>query len=98
MYAGHLGVALAAKGWKPRIPLVVLALATQLPDWIDGIMCFLDCRWGPFENYSHSLPAIGLHSLVIGAIYAAASRDIRGSFVVAGAAVSHILCDYITGI
>jgi hypothetical protein len=98
VYAGHLGIALAAKGWKPGIPLAVLALATQLPDWIDGLMCLLGCRWGPFENYSHSLPAIAFHSLVIASVYAAFTRDIRGSLVVAAAAVSHVFADYITGL
>jgi membrane-bound metal-dependent hydrolase YbcI (DUF457 family) len=97
VYAGHIGVALGAKGVSPRQSLALLIFATQLPDWIDGTLCVVDCRFGPYEMYSHSFPAIAIVALLIGGLYFLFTRNRPGAAMMGAMVVSHALTDYITG-
>ena len=38
MYAGHLGFALGAYSFRRTIPLWLILIAAQLPDWLDAGM------------------------------------------------------------
>lgn len=46
---------------------------------------------------SHSLPAIGVLTIVGALVYLATTRDLVGSAFIAALVVSHALADYITG-
>ena len=98
MYAGHVGVALGAKGIRQSLPLWTLIIASQLPDWTDATLCLAGVRSGTPGLFSHSFPAIGV--LVFGAtlVYLATSRDLTGSAFIGAIVVSHALGDYITGL
>ncbi len=98
MYAGHVGIALGAKGIRRTVPLWVLVIASQLPDWTDAVTCLAGITNATPGMWSHSFPAIGILSVGAVVAYMAATRDVSGSAFVAAMVVSHALADYITGI
>ncbi len=98
MYAGHVGVALGAKGFRSSLPLWVLIVASQLPDWADASLCLAGIRNATPGMLSHSLPAIGILTLGCAFIYFASTRDLTGTAFVAALVVSHALGDYVTGL
>ena len=98
MYGGHVGIALAGKGFRPATPLWVLLLATQLPDWTDAAVCVAGITSPPSAILSHSLPAIAVLGGAIALLYYAASRDWAGAGLVGLTALSHAIADYATGL
>jgi hypothetical protein len=96
MYIGHVGAALAAKRARRSIGLLVLLVATYVPDWVDTGLCIAGA-FNPVGMLSHSIPAVLLFALVGFAAYAAFTRDWAAALVVAAVIVSHILLDYMTG-
>ena len=97
MYGGHIGIALAGKGFKSTIPMWLLVLATQLPDWADAAVCSAGSA-GTSEMWSHSLPAVAVLGLVLAISYFASSRDIAAASLIAMIVVSHAIADYATGL
>lgn len=97
MYAGHVGVALGAKGIRSTLPLWALIIASQLPDWADATLCIAGMTSSTPGMLSHSFPAIGILTLIAGLAYLAATRDVIGSSFIGLLVVSHALGDYITG-
>jgi hypothetical protein len=97
MYAGHMGFALGAHGLKRSIPLWILVIASQLPDWTDAAFCLSGIRPETPGILSHSFPAIAVLALAAAMGYAAISRDPAGTLVVAAVVVSHAVGDYFTG-
>jgi hypothetical protein len=109
MYTGHLGIALAAKGLRPRVPLWVLIVATQACDWLDTIAWSIghpdphSSRWlvtGGItaQMVSHAIPSVVLTAGVLAGVYAAATRDGTGAWLIAGVTLSHIVVDYVTAV
>lgn len=98
MYAGHVGLALGAKGIRPALPLWVLIIASQLPDWTDATACLSGLHSATPGMFSHSFPAVALLTLLGAAVYLTATRDIKGTAFVAALVVSHALGDYVTGL
>jgi hypothetical protein len=106
MFGGHVGIALGAKGIRSTIPLWLLLLATQIPDWTDAAVCTAGLSPGvsfgvsssPSEMLSHSFPAIGVLAAVMALLYYAASRDGRASVLIAAVVVSHAFADFLTGL
>lgn len=98
MYGGHVGIALAGKGFRKTIPLWLLIVATQLPDWADAAVCAVGVSSPPSEILSHSLPAIAVLAAVVALVYYGRHRDARSSLLVAGIVVSHMLADFLTGL
>jgi membrane-bound metal-dependent hydrolase YbcI (DUF457 family) len=96
MYIGHVGAALAAKRVRRSIGLLVLLVATYVPDWVDTGLCLAGAS-NQGGMLSHSIPAVLLFALVGFVVYGVATRDWRGALVVAAVIVSHILFDWITG-
>ena len=107
MYTGHLGIALAAKGVQPSVPLWVFVAASQACDWVDaavwpfGHADLASGRWLVAGDWtaqmaSHSLPSVAGIAIVLFGLYYTATRDGRGAWLVAGVALSHVLADYIT--
>jgi membrane-bound metal-dependent hydrolase YbcI (DUF457 family) len=96
MYIGHVGAALAGKRARRSIGLVVLLVATYVPDWVDTGLC-LAGRFTPAEMFSHSIPAVLLFALAGFVIYGLKSGDWTGASVVAAVIISHMFLDWITG-
>jgi hypothetical protein len=97
MYAGHVGIALGAKGLRKTAPLWLLIFASQMPDWADAALCFAGIRTTIPGMYSHSLPAIAILTVLAACIAAVVSRERQAILVVAALVVSHALADLITG-
>jgi hypothetical protein len=98
MYGGHVGIALAGKGLRQAIPLWVLLLATQLPDWTDAAVCAAGISSPPSELLSHSLPAIAVLGGLLALLYYGVVRDPAGAVLVGLIVVSHGVADYATGL
>lgn len=98
MYAGHIGVALGAKGIRRTIPLWILVLASQLPDWSDATLCIAGVRPSVPGMLSHSLPAVAILAAVIALAFYARERDTAGAMIVLAVVLSHAAGDYLTGI
>ena len=98
MYAGHVGVAVGAKGLRSALPLWALIIASQLPDWADASMCLAGVANSTPGWYSHSFPAIGVLTIVGALVYLATTRDAVGSAFVGALVLSHAPLDYLTGL
>lgn len=98
MYAGHVGIALGAKGVRNSLPLWALIIASQLPDWTDATVCLAGVTSSTPGWYSHSFPAIGVLTIVGALVYLATTRDAVGSAFVGAMVVSHALLDFVTGL
>ena len=96
MYLGHVGVALGAKGVRPRIALLALLIAAYAPDWVDSGLCIVGA-YDPRGMLSHSFPAMAVLVALAIAAYASNTRDYTSALVVGGVVVSHMLLDWITG-
>jgi hypothetical protein len=97
MYIGHIGAALAAQRVRRSLGLLVLLIATYVPDWVDTGLC-LAGAYNPQGVLTHSIPAILVFMVVGFAAYGAATRDWTGALVIAGVILSHMFLDWITGI
>lgn len=98
MYGGHIALGISARRWVPIVPLWILVVASQLPDWIDVAVC--TARPGTINAplLSHSFPAIA----VVAAIAGLVGRTFFGSWyvgkVLALLVVSHLIGDFVTGV
>jgi hypothetical protein len=97
VYAGHVGVALGAHGIRKAIPLWLLIIASQLPDWADAGLCLANVRTPVPGLYSHSLPAVAVLALIAAILYCFMVRDVAGMFLVAAVVGSHAVGDFFTG-
>lgn len=98
MLAGHIGVAIGAKGLRPSIPIWILIFATQLPDWADAAFCTAGVRTAVPGELSHSFVAIGALAIMAALVSFTVARDTPGTLLVAAVVVSHALGDYFTGL
>ena len=98
MLVGHVGVAIGAHGIRKTLPLGLLIIASQLPDWIDATLCMSGVRSSVPGMLSHSLPAITVLAVVAGILTFARSRDVAASSLVGMVVASHVIGDYFTGI
>ncbi len=97
MYAGHIGIALGAKGLRDAVPLWALVFAAQLPDWADAGLCLAGIRTSVPGIYSHSLPAIAALAVLAALVYYSVVRDGGGVAIVGCVVVTHMVADYVTG-
>jgi hypothetical protein len=96
MYTGHIAVVLGAERHRRRVPLVVLLLASQAPDWIEQFLAVLG--YGDrAQLWSHSIPAVLTGVVVVSLVYAAIARDIRGASLLAFVYLTHPVLDLVTG-
>ena len=109
MFAGHFAAALAAKSVAPRTSLGTLTFAAQWIDllWPTLLLAgFERVRIEPgatatnplvFEHYpwSHSLAAVFVWALVIGALHFTTQRNARAAVVIGALVVSHWLLDVV---
>ena len=98
MLTGHVALALAARGARSTIPLPLLIVASQLPDWADAVVCAAPIESPVQGIYTHSIAAT-MALAVTGALLAWwRTRDTAGAILVAALVMSHTLGDYVTGI
>lgn len=107
MVLGHYGLALAAKRVAPRTSLGTLVLAAQLADEVWPILLLLGIERVQIQParqptlqlaflhypFTHSLLTEIIGGIVLGLIYFAFRRDIKGSVVVALLVPSHWVLD-----
>lgn len=98
MFAGHIGVAIGALGIRNTVPLWLLIVASQLPDWTDATLCLAGVRPIVPGILSHSIPAVLVLAAAAAVIAYALSRDSAGSGLVALVVASHYVGDYFTGV
>lgn len=96
MIAGHFGVAMATRARWSRVPLLAIVIAAIFPDIIDFTTAALRIC-GSNGLYSHSLPAIAIESIVLGAAASLIWRSPRAGLTIAAMIVLHLAADYITG-
>ncbi len=97
MYAGHLGFALGAYSFRRTMPLWVLLIAAQLPDWMDAGMCVVGLDRGPFGLHTHGFQALTLAAFAAAVLYVIWTKDLVGALIVALTVCSHYGLDYFTG-
>ena len=98
MYAGHIGFGLGAYSFRKTIPLWLLLIAAQIPDWLDAGYCISGIDRGPYGMYSHGLIPVATAALLVGALAFALTHDATAALIVALVVLSHWGLDYFTGI
>lgn len=83
---------------RSALPLWILIVASQLPDWADATLCLTGVTSTTPGMFSHSIPAVAVLTLASALAYLASTRDVTGAAFVAAVVTSHALADYITGI
>ena len=96
MYVGHIGIALGAKGLRPRTWTPALVAAAVACDVVQMALDLAGVN-DKTQTYSHSVPAALVIAGVIAALYFALTRRIHGAAFVAAVALSHLPADYIAG-
>jgi hypothetical protein len=98
VYAGHIGFGLGAYSFRKTLPLWLLLIAAQIPDWLDAGFCISDVDRGPYGLYTHGLIAVAVAAVVFGIVAYAMTQDIAGALIVALVVASHWGLDYLTGL
>lgn len=98
MVTGHIAVAMGAYGLRRTVPLWLLILASQAPDWADAIVCSSGLRPSVAGMYSHSIAATLVIALLAGIVAGGVSRDPAGAAIAGLVVVLHTAGDYLTGI
>ena len=88
---------MGAHGLRSTIPLWVLILASQLPDWADAVVCTTGMRAPLTGMYSHSFAATGALAILATGSSAVMLRKWSSGLVVGAIVVTHTLGDYVTG-
>jgi hypothetical protein len=93
---GHLGVAAAARGRWPAVPLLWLLPVAIAPDLLDvGYALAGICS--PYGLYSHTVPAAALTAAVLGGIVFLATGSRTAGLVTAAVVMAHLPLDFVTG-
>jgi len=96
VYSGHLAVALAATRARPRVPLWLLLIASQAPDWLELLLKAAG-RDNVNEVWSHSIPVVAVGAILFATYYLITERNWSGALVLVGVALSHSALDLVTG-
>lgn len=110
MFIGHYAVAFAAKRLTTRPSLGWLFAACQFPDLLWPILVLAgverlsidpgNTAFTPlsFDHYpwSHSLLMVAVWGALLGGLYLAVRKDVRGAVVIEALVMSHWLLDFVT--
>lgn len=95
MYAGHAGLALYGKTFRPRVPMAVLVPVAYAPDWIQWL---LTAAGGPHNpSISHSIVSVIIGATIAAGIYWGVSKSAADAAIVGLTYLSHWPADFITG-
>ena len=97
MIIGHVGVAYAARARWPRIPFILLLVATTAPDLLRLALMPLGLGFQRLNLYSHALPWSFALAVGAGAVVWAVWRDRMWALVIGSVVLSHIALDLISG-
>ena len=95
MYAGHFGVALAAKGACREEPLSTLVLASVATDLIVSGLDLAGVGLPSLLN-PHSIPGTAVLCLTFGLVILLVTRSARRGAFVGSLVLLHTLADYVT--
>jgi hypothetical protein len=98
MLTGHIAVAMGAHGLRRTVPLWLLVLASQAPDWADAVVCSTGLRPPVVGMYSHSIPATALIAAIAGIVALGVTREAAAAALTAAVVLAHTAGDYLTGI
>jgi len=96
MYTGHVAIALGARAARRDVPLWILVVAAQGPDWVERLLG--DMRW--YESaqlWSHAFPGVLLAALGLAAVVALWKRSAGAGVLVLAVYLSHPILDLVTG-
>jgi len=93
---GHLGVAAAARGRWPVVPLTWLVVASVAPDLLDVAYAVVGIC-SPYGLYSHTIPAAAITAAVLGGIAFLTTGSRVAGLLVAGVVLAHLPLDFVTG-
>ena len=91
MYVGHFALALAVRGWRPRVPLAVCMIAATAPDFV---MAFVDLAHA--DLYSHSLVTVATLALTGAVLAWIYLSDVWDAAWVGALVLSHLPADWLT--
>ena len=95
MYIGHVAVGLASVRARQGVPLWVLLLAAQWPDWVQLSLQALGA-WNA-QLYSHSIPAILAGGLLFTLVFLRQTSNMSGALLVGLVYLTHPVLDLVTG-
>jgi hypothetical protein len=95
MYCGHIGIGLAAKGIRPRLPLWAVLIAAFGADWLETVL--IAAGFSGTALLSHSLPSVAIGAILTGLLVSVWRRSPADGLYLAGVYASHLVVDYITG-
>lgn len=98
MYAGHIGFGLGAYSFRKTLPLWLVLVAAQIPDWLDAGFCVADIGRGANGLYTHGFIPVAAAALVAAVFTYALTSDATGALIIALVVASHWGLDYFTGI
>jgi hypothetical protein len=97
MYTGHVAIALAARGLRNDLPLVVLIFASQACDWVE-LVARLFVRRSQADLYTHAFPFILLAAGGVAVLVWLRMRSLGAALTVMAVYLSHAAADYVTGL
>lgn len=96
MYTGHVAIALAVRGARRNLPLWVVVLAAQAPDWVELIFGARGTR-ASAELWSHAFPFVLVGAGAAAIFVRLWTRSSSLALVTFAVYLSHPLADLVTG-
>ncbi len=98
MITGHAGLAFAAKGVAPEVPLWLFLVAAYAPDVAQVSLDLLSTSGPSAALWSHSIPAAALLAGTLAAMIWRVAGDRRAAALAAALVALHVSADYVTGL
>lgn len=97
MYAGHVAIALGARGLRRDLPLWILVAASQGCDWVELVVHRMTPRSSP-DVYSHAVPFVLIPAAIMAVAVWGWKRALGPALTVLAVYLSHPLADLVTGV
>jgi hypothetical protein len=96
VYTGHVAIALAVRGVRRDVPLWVLVLAAQGPDWVE-VLCGGFGTRERIQLWSHAFPFVLVGAVAAAIIVRLSIRASGPAWITFAVYLSHPLADLVTG-